>query len=243
MPDLDIVVPVYNEGTNILAMLQSLEQHVRTSYRVLICYDSDDDDTLPAIERAEVDHTRVALVKSTGRGPHAAVMSGLKAGGSPFVLVIPADDDYNAPILDTLVTKALAGAAIVCASRFMPGGAMVGCPLLKAVLVRTANFTLRHFAGLPTHDATNGLRLFTRRVIDEIPVQSKRGFTYSIELLVKVHRLGWPIAEVPVLWYERRKGRSRFMVIRWLSDYLVWYVYAFKTRLLHLQSPSMRGMR
>ena len=66
---------------------------------------------------------------------------------------------------------------------------MVGCPWLKAVLVRAANFTLYHLARLPTHDASNGFRLFSRRVIDEIEIESERGFCYSIELLVKCHRL------------------------------------------------------
>ena len=69
-------------------------------------------------------------------------------------------------MLDAMVAEAQTGCDIVCASRFMPGGAMNGCPWLKAVLVRTANFTLHHLARLPTHDASNGFRLFSRRAID-----------------------------------------------------------------------------
>ena len=50
------------------------------------------------------------------------------------------------------------------------------------------------------------------------------GFAYSIELLVKAHRLGWPIAEVPFLWHERKAGQSRFRTLRWLPAYLRWLV-------------------
>ncbi len=124
------------------------------------------------------------------------------------------------------------GCDIVCASRFMPGGAMKNCPWLKALLVRTAAFTLYHLARLPTHDATSGFRLFSRRVIEEIPVESEEGFCYSIELLVKAHRLGWRIGEVPALWHERKQGTSRFRVLKWLPAYLRWYGYAFATTLL-----------
>jgi dolichol-phosphate mannosyltransferase len=124
---------------------------------------------------------------------------------------------------------ARAGCDIVCPSRFMPGGAMVGCPLLKAVLVRSGNFTLRHLARVPTSDASNGFRLFSRRVIRHIVVESREGFCYSIELLVKTHRLRWRIGEVPVRWFERRHGASRFRVLRWLPAYLRWYGYAFAT--------------
>ena len=49
-PELDIVIPVYNEGGNIVATLAGLAGAVTTPARVLICYDHADDDTLPAIK-------------------------------------------------------------------------------------------------------------------------------------------------------------------------------------------------
>jgi dolichol-phosphate mannosyltransferase len=233
-PELDIVIPVYNEGRNIVATLSALKRSVTTPARVLICYDHAEDDTLPAIRANAQAHAGLAVefVRNRGRGAHAAVMTGFAAGTAPFVLMYPADDDTNAAMLDRMVELARAGCDIVCASRFMPGGAMVGCPLLKAALVRSANFTLRHVARLPTTDASNGFRMFSRRVVERIPVESEAGFCYSIELLVKAHRLGWRIAEVPVRWFERRHGASRFQVIKWLPAYLRWYVYAFATTFL-----------
>jgi dolichol-phosphate mannosyltransferase len=233
-PELDIVIPVYNEGRNIVATLSALKRSVTTPVRVLICYDHAEDDTLPAICANAQAHAGLAVefVRNRGRGAHAAVMTGFAASTAPFVLMYPADDDTNAAMLDRMVGLARAGCDIVCASRFMPGGAMVGCPVLKAVLVRSANFTLRHVARLPTTDASNGFRMFSRRVIERIPVESEAGFCYSIELLVKVHRLGWRIAEVPVRWFERRHGASRFQVIKWLPAYLRWYGYAFATTFL-----------
>jgi dolichol-phosphate mannosyltransferase len=150
--------------------------------------------------------------------------------------MLPADDDFNAPILDQMVALARQGCDIICASRFMPGGKMVGCPWLKALLVRAGAFTLHHFARLPTHDASSGFRLFSRRVIDRIEIESDQGFCYSIELLVKAHRLGWRIGEVPAAWYERKHGTSRFRVLKWLPAYLRWYLYAFATT--YLRRPS-----
>jgi dolichol-phosphate mannosyltransferase len=231
---LDIIIPVYNEGANILQTLQSIVRAVKTPSRVLICYDREDDDTLPAIRnnRASLDDLAVSFVRNSGRGAHGAVVSGFAASKAPFAVVLPADDDYNAAILDAMVARAEAGCDIVCASRFMPGGSMTGCPWLKAALVRAGNFTLFHFARLPTRDASNGFRLFSRRAMDDIVVESDRGFCYSIELLVKCHRLGWSVGEVPARWFERAHGTSRFQVIRWLPAYLRWYRYAFATTYL-----------
>jgi len=233
-PELDIVIPVYNEGRNIVTTLSALAKAVATPARVLICYDHSEDDTLPAVRSNPQAHASlpVEFVRNTGRGAHSAVMTGFAASKAPFVLMYAADDDYNADMLDRMVALARGGCDIVCGSRFMPGGSMVGCPVLKAVLVRAGNFTLRHLARLPTTDASNGFRLFSRRVIDRIAVESDQGFCYSIELLVKAHRLGWKIGEVPVQWFERRHGESRFRVLKWLPAYLRWYGYAFATTLL-----------
>ena len=233
-PELDIVIPVYNEGRNIVATLGALARSVTTPTRVLICYDRPDDDTLPAIRDNPQVHAGLAVefIRNTGRGAHGAIMTGFAASTAPFILMYAADDDYNAIIVDRMVALAKDGCDIVCASRFMPGGSMTGCPWLKSVLVRSANFTLHHIARLPTHDSSNGFRMFSRRVIDGIAVESDRGFCYSIELLVKGHRLGWRIGEVPVRWFERRHGESRFRVLTWLPAYLRWYAYAFATTFL-----------
>src|SRR6516165_6159180 len=205
-PELDIVIPVYNEGRNIVAVLAALKRAVATPARVLICYDHAEDDTLPAIRANPQAYAGlpVEFVRNhTGRGVHGAVTTGFAASTAPFVLMFPADDHVNAPMLDRMVA-----------------------------LVRSANFTLRHVARLPTTDASNGFRMFSRRAIDRIEVESQVGFCYSIELLVKAHRLGWRIAEVPVTWIERESGESRFRVLKWLPAYLRWYGYAFATTFL-----------
>ena len=235
---LDIVIPVYNEGANILPTLKAIALAVKTPKRVLICYDRDEDNTLTAIRdhRGALGELTIEFVRNRGRGAQGAVLSGMAASRAPFVIVAMADDNYNAGIIDSMVARAETGCDIVCASRFMPGGSMIGCPWLKATLVRVASFTLHHLARLPARDASNGFRLFSRRVIETIVIESDRGFCYSIELLVKCHRLRWPIGEVPAQWFERSQGASRFQVIRWLPAYLRWYGYAFATT--YLRRPA-----
>ena len=241
-PRLDIVIPVYNEGSIILATLAELRRQVTTPSRILICYDSPDDDTLSTIKAHpdRVEGLTIEFVRNRSRGAHAAVMAGFTASQAPFVLVFPADDDFNAGIIDAMVAKGEQGVDVVCASRFIPGGCMVGCRWLKAFLVRTAAFTLYYVARLPTRDATNGFRLFSRRVIERIEVESDSGFCYSLEMLVKCHRLGWPVADVPAKWFERKQGGSRFQVLNWVPAYLRWYLYAFATTFLRLSANSVK---
>ncbi|MDP6735749.1 MAG: glycosyltransferase family 2 protein [Nitrospinaceae bacterium] len=144
MPDrkLDIIIPVYNEGKNISSVLDALAREVQTPFRVLVCYDFDEDDTLNVLARYPREKIDFITVKNHGNGVHGAIMSGFQASDSPAVIVLPADDDYNAGRIDHMVSLLLEGCDIVSASRFLPGGKMVGCPWLKAVLARTASFTL-----------------------------------------------------------------------------------------------------
>ncbi len=241
-PRLDIVIPVYNEGNVILATLGELRRQVKTPSRILICYDEPDDDTLSTIKARpeQVDGLNIEFVRNRGQGAHGAVMIGFAASTAPFVLVFTADDDFNAGIVDTMVANAEQGAEIVCACRFMPGGCMVGCRWLKATLVRIAAFTLYHVARVPTRDATNVFRLLSRQVLDRIEIESEIGFCYSLELLVKCHRLGWPVADVPAQWFERQRGRGRFQVMKWVPAYLRWYCYAFATTFLRLPANSVK---
>lgn len=239
---LDIIIPVYNEGEKIVEVLETLRRAVKTPFRVLIGYDHSDDNTLAALESLSHDALEILLVKNRGSGAHGAVLTAFAASTAPAVLVFPADDTFNAGIVDTLVERFQRGCEIVVPSRFMPGGCMKGAPWLKAALVRIASFTLYHVADLPTHDATSGFRLFSRRLLDSIKIESSQGFTYSIELLVKCHRLGWKIEEIPARWFERLSGQSRFRVLKWLPAYLRWYAYAFATTYLR-QGPDTVRMR
>lgn len=230
--ELDIVVPVYNESDNIISFLLALKNAIqKTSFRVLICYDFDEDTTLSAIHNNSTlfEAMHIEFIRNRGHGPHDAVLSGFQSSRAQAVLVMPADDFQNARIIDNMVNKLQNGVAIVCASRLMSGGTMHHCPLLKNILVRCASYTLYYLAGLPTHDASNGFRMFSKALLDEVMIESKAGFTYSIELLVKAHRLQKPIVEIPANWIERDNGVSRFKLLKWIFPYLRWYFYAFET--------------
>ncbi|MFA6021367.1 MAG: glycosyltransferase family 2 protein [Rhodospirillales bacterium] len=226
---LDIVIPVYNEGVNILPVLKGFRDKVKTPFRVLICYDFEEDNTLEAIATLPKDTVELALVRNPKTGPHAAVLAGFAASTAPAVLVYMADDDYNIDLIDRMVTEFKNGADIVAASRFMPGGHMEGGPFMKALLARIVTFSIYHFGRAPIHDATNAFKLFSRRVLEEIEIESHLGFTFAIELVVKASRMGWKVVELPAQWFERTDKPSRFNISAWMNDYLHWYLYAFAT--------------
>lgn len=238
---VDIVIPVYNEGTNILPALDALRNRLQYRARVLICYDHEEDDTLAALATYNPAPLELCFVRNQGRGVLGAVKTGLANTTASCAIVLPADDDYNAARLNEMIRRHREGYDIVAASRFMKGGGgLVGCSFMKALVVRVAAWFMWNVARLPTHDATNGFRLFSRRIIQQIPIESEQGFAYSIELLVKAHRLGWPIVEMPVDWHQRKAGKSRFRMVRWIPQYLRWLFYALATTYMRRAPASVK---
>ncbi len=229
---IDIIIPVYNEGDNIRSLLEAFERDVQTPIRILICYDYEDDTTLTALQEIS-SRFEIILVKNEGRYAHGAALSGFRYSDAPAIISYMADDDYNAALIDEMVDLFWEGNDIVCASRFIPGGSMVGCPWQKELLVRVVAFSLHYFGRLPVHDPTNAFRLISRRLLKKIEIESSVGFTYSIEILAKCHRLGLKMSEVPAQWFERTQGSSRFKVYQWAAAYLRWYFYIFETSYLY----------
>ena len=98
-------------------------------------------------------------------------------------------------------------ADIVVASRFIEGGSMKGCPFVKSILVRTASYSLFKLSSIPVRDASNGFRLFSKKLLEKVNIESTLGFAYSLELLVKCNRLNLNIEEIPAKWEERAVGK------------------------------------
>ena len=226
---LEIIIPVFNEGDKILKLMDLFQRNVKNNFRVIFCYDLDNDNIFEYKNKLKNFNFEILFIKNPSRGPCSAIKKGLKSGNSDCVIVYPADDFINSNLLDTMYNKFLEGSHIVAASRFVKGGSMKGCPIIKSILVRTASFTLYYLSSIPIKDASNGFRLFSRQLLNDVTIESKVGFAYSLELLAKCNRLKYKISEIPAQWEERSEGSSRFKVFKWLPQYLKWYIYGIST--------------
>jgi hypothetical protein len=158
--------------------------------------------------------------------------AGIAATATPYVLISMADGSDEPQVVDPMVAQARAGADVVAASRYMRGGRQIGGPPLKRLMSRTAGLTLHWFAGVPTHDPTNNFKLYSRRFLDSVTIESAAGFELALELTVKATMAGRRVAEVPTTWRDRTAGKSNFKLREWLPHYLRWYAKAFRARWL-----------
>ena len=228
---LSVVCPVYNEGANIKKLLERLERDIRIPMELIIVYDRDDDDTLPALAKLSPPFPVRTVKNHFGRGALNAIKTGFREARCEATLVVMADlsDDLSVvPRMHELIHQ---GYDVVCGSRYMKGGKQIGGPLLKGVLSRIAGLTLNLFAGVPTKDVTNSFKMYRTAFLQALTFESKGGFEIGMEAVVKAYVSGGLIAEVPSTWTDRVSGESRFRLWKWLPNYLRWYFYAFRGRL------------
>jgi dolichol-phosphate mannosyltransferase len=231
--DLAIVLPVYDEGDAVEPVLRALSAGVATSHELVVVYDFDGDTTVPVIARLvdEIPGLR-GLRNDLGRGVLNAMKAGIAGTSAPFVLISMADGSDEPQVVDRMVALARDGADVVSASRYMRGGHQVGGPLVKRLLSRTAGLTLHWFAGVATHDPTNNFKLYSRRFLDSVTIESAAGFELALELTVKATIARRRVAEVPTTWRDRTAGESHFKLRKWLPHYIHWYRRAFAWRWL-----------
>jgi dolichol-phosphate mannosyltransferase len=227
-PELSIVMPVYKEGEAVEPVIRALVRDVQTPHEIIVVYDFDADPTVPVIERLSAELPAVrGLRNDLGPGVLNAMKAGMTAGSGALVLITMSDGSDESHVVDSMVALARDNADVVAASRYMPGGRQIGGPLFKRTMSRAAGLTLHWFAGVATHDPTSNFKLYTRRFLDAVTIESEAGFELALELTVKATLAGRKVAEVPTTWRDRTAGRSNFKLRKWLPHYLRWYRRAF----------------
>jgi len=228
-----VVVPVFNEDEMIVEFCAKAVKELPPNYELLVCYDLDEDTTLPALAKIPepMKPPIIRLIKNDlGRGVRYAIDQGMRAANAPVVVVMMADVSDDFAKVDEMVTRAENGAAVVCASRYMKGGRQIGGPFVKGMLSRIAGVTLHWFTGVPTHDPTNSFKAYRKGFLANTPIESTAGFSLGMELTVKAHFKGLRVEEVPATWLDRAAGKSRFKLMKWLPTYLEWYFWALRKR-------------
>ena len=232
---LKIIVPVYNEGQNILRTLGQIQANVTTPYSVLIVYDFEEDNTLPVVSELikKKNGPNISLVRnSNGSGALNAIKTGFEhAEDDDAVLVVMADSSDDLTKVSDMLEAIDKGYDIVCGSRYMKGGRQIGGPVLKGLLSRAAGLSLNLITGIPTHDISNSFKMYRKSILSAMEIESRGGFEVGMEIVVKAFLNGYRITEVPTIWQDRVAGKSRFKLMKWLPEYIRWYIYALKAQL------------
>jgi dolichol-phosphate mannosyltransferase len=225
---ISVVIPAYNEGNSIVAVLDRIFDAVESECEILVVVDFEADSTVPVLRAYADREPRLRpLINTYGRGPANAIRYGIDQVKNPVVVVTMADGSDDPRQIDALARLVDRGVVVAAASRYSAGGQQVGGPLVKSLLSRLAGRSLGTLGRVGTRDATNSFKAYSTDFIREVGIDSRSGFEIGLELTAKARRLRRPVAEVPTIWLDRTMGESNFKLRAWIPRYLRWYRFAF----------------
>jgi dolichol-phosphate mannosyltransferase len=218
-----VIIPTYNEADNIEPLARAILKQEMQIHLLVVDDNSPDGtgDIVDGLMRSEEMAGRLHVLhrerkEGLGRAYVAGFLWALSQG---YDAVIQMDADFSHdPLYLMSMVKAADSADIVIGSRYLNGISVINWPLRRILLSWAANRYVRTITRLAVNDCTSGFRLYRRRVlsgIDLIGIQSN-GYSFQVEMTFRAHVAGFTISEVPIIFMERRSGRSK------MSKKVIW---------------------
>ncbi|MEA2299170.1 MAG: dolichol-phosphate mannosyltransferase [Solirubrobacteraceae bacterium] len=214
-----LILPTFDEAENIEAIvaaaLAALADGAPDGFRLLVVDDSSPDGTGAMADRLAAADGRVEVLHRTRReGLGPAYLAGFRhalAAGAGRVLEMDADFSHDPADLPRLLAAVDAGADVALGSRYVPGGAVADWGLLRRALSRGGCVYARSVLGLGIKDLTGGFKCFRREVLEAIDLETVRshGYAFQVELTYRALTHGFAVTEVPIVFRDRRLGRSK----------------------------------
>ncbi len=222
-----VVIPTYNEADNIVPLIESIKSAL-PSTDVLIVDDNSPDGTAELVrKKMKKDDSIHLIVRQNKMGLGTAYCEGFKYAlqqGYDYILQMDADFSHNPQELPRMVQE-MKNADLVIGSRYISGVNVVNWPLSRLVLSYGANLYTRIITCLPVKDGTGGYKCFNAKYLKYIDIDQIRsnGYGFQIEMNYKMWKLGARIKEIPIIFEDRRSGKSKMnKSIVFEAMWLVW---------------------
>ncbi|MEO1032192.1 MAG: polyprenol monophosphomannose synthase [Bacteroidota bacterium] len=216
MSDALVIIPTYNEIENIDAILRAVFSQEKV-FHVLVVDDNSPDLTAGKVKnlQTEFPDRLFLLQRHKKEGLGMAYLSGFKWAlerSYDYIFEMDADFSHNPEDLIKLY-KACdeTGADVSVGSRYVKGITVVNWPLSRILLSYGASIYVRFITGMKVKDATAGFICYKRAVLEAIDLNKVRfiGYAFQIEMKFKAYKKGFQIVEIPVIFKDRIKGKSK----------------------------------
>jgi dolichol-phosphate mannosyltransferase len=236
LPGAWLILPTYNEAENLEAMVHAALPQLASAgapATILVVDDASPDGTGRIAQRLadELDDVRVLhRPRKEGLGP--AYLAGFEVALEASAdLVLQMDCDFSHDPADLPRLIAAAGSAdVVLGSRYVAGGGVENWAVSRRILSRGGCAYARWILGVPVRDLTGGFKCWNRRALETLDLNGvdTHGYGFQIEMTYRTIKAGLTVAEVPIVFRERREGHSKMTT--WITLEAVWKVPILRVR-------------
>ena len=208
-----VIIPTYNEAENITRLIPDILGQA-PNIDVLIVDDNSPDGTAALVRDMMKTDSRIhVLDRPRKMGLGTAYVKGFKFAieqGYDYVFEMDADFSHSPSEIPNFLNKILQF-DLVLGSRYVNGVRVLNWPMRRLLLSYSANVYTQFITGLPVHDATGGFKCFRRSVLEAIDLDKVKsnGYAFQIEMSFKAWKKGFRIAEIPIIFLDRRSGVSK----------------------------------
>ena len=210
-----LIIPTYNECDNI-ATLVSRIRGAAGNEPILFVDDNSPDGTADEIRRIQATDANIHLLARPGKGGFgSACRDGMKkilqGNVDPYMIQMDADLSHPPESLPRMI-ELLKTNPVVIGSRYVSGGGANGWDFRRHALSFGANIYARILTGIPAHDLTAGFVGYQANTLRLLKLEEIRseGYAFQMEMKFNLHRAGIRFCEFPIIFLERRSGKSKF---------------------------------
>ena len=208
-----VIVPTLNERENLPSLVAAIFAQP-VGAELLVVDDNSPDGTGQLIDEIAAREPRIHALHRPGRmGIGSAYVQGFQhalAQGYDAVVTMDADWSHDPSYLSTLV-DGVAQSTVVIGSRYLNGISVVNWDLTRLILSTAGNAYVRIITRMPLRDCTSGFQCIRREALDAIGLGSIRtnGYSFLVELKYRIFRHGFTMTEVPIVFTQRRSGKTK----------------------------------
>jgi dolichol-phosphate mannosyltransferase len=215
-----LILPTYDEAPNVEAILlaahEVLTRAAPDGFRILVVDDDSPDGTGEIADRMAQELPEVEVLHRTvreGLGPaYLAGFAHALRGGAGYVMEMDADFSHDPADLARLLEMVRSGRAdLALGSRYVRGGGVEDWGVLRRFVSRGGSLYAAVVLGLRIRDLTGGFKCFRREVLEgiDLPTVRSKGYAFQVELTYRAVQQGFRVAEVPIVFRDRVRGRSK----------------------------------
>ena len=210
-----VIIPTYNEVENVEKIIRAVLA-LPEGFEILIIDDGSPDGTASVVKGLQGEFaSRLHIIERSGKlGLGTAYLTGFRWAlekDYDYVFEMDADFSHAPSDLPRLLKACTDGADMAIGSRYCNGVSVVNWPIGRILISYFASVYVRKVLGFKIFDSTAGFICYSRKVLETIDLDAvqMKGYGFQIEMKYTAYKLGFKIAEVPVIFVNRKEGTSK----------------------------------